>query len=185
MSSHELECEALRGCGFHSFNGQIDVFYSRAFVPDSFGKLEESSAKRAKLCPPARRPHFSGKQPVSHADLVSRPRGDSNSALGVPFGGVLVENRLGGEIFSKFSLASLGSACLGLSAMLDSDGRRRPAGDRVGAAGRPGRHQTARSSENSEPGAAPPAAPGAAPPPAPPAAPGASGTYGRIQMPLS
>ena len=114
-------------CGFHSFNGQIDVFYSRAFVPDSFGKLEESSAKRAKLCPPARRPHFSGKQPVSHADLVSRPRGDSDSALGVPFGGVLVENRLGGEIFSNFP--SLRSARL----VLDFQ----PCSTRTGDGGRP------------------------------------------------
>ena len=63
---------------------------------------------RAKLCPLARRTYFSGWRAVSHADLVWKSRADLESALGVPFGGNLVENRPEPGNSSKFSLAPLG-----------------------------------------------------------------------------
>ena len=63
---------------------------------------------RAKLCPLARRTYFSGWRAVSHADLVWKSRADLESALGVPFGGNLVENRPEPGNSSNFPLAPLG-----------------------------------------------------------------------------
>ena len=115
---------------------------------------------RAKLCPLARRTYFSGWRAVSHADLVWKSRADLESALGVPFGGILVENRPDPENLSNFPSLRSVRVCLELLAVPSPDRRRRPAGDWLGDGGRPGRHQTAPSSEKAAPGAAPPAAPG-------------------------
>ena len=66
------------------------------------------NAAGGKPWPFSRKASFARRRAVSSPDSVCRVRADSESAFGVPFGGVLVENRLGAENFSVFALASLG-----------------------------------------------------------------------------
>ena len=66
------------------------------------------NAAGGKPWPFSRKASLARRRAVSSPDSVCRVRADSESAFGVPFGGVLVENRLGAENFSVFALASLG-----------------------------------------------------------------------------
>ena len=91
---------------------------------------------RAKLCPLARRTYFSGWRAVSHADLVWKSRADLESALGVPFGGNLVENRPEPGNSSNFPSLRSVRICLELQAML-SPGRATAAGRRLAGRRRP------------------------------------------------